>query len=80
MREVWKELDVVWQPYENIKDTPITAVSDKKLQEVWTAAINTLGKIPPKLKSNEPYDKMKGKIGMPNGSYYKINKRILDLK
>lgn len=50
------------------------------MTEIWNLASTNLTKIPTKLKSNEPYEKMKAKIGIPHGSFYKINKRILDLK
>lgn len=73
-------MDAVWQPYEAIKDSPINAVTKNKLTEVGTLAGTNLGKIPAKLKSNEPYEKMKAKISYPHGSLFKINKRINDLK
>lgn len=55
MNEVWKELEKVWQPYEAIKDSPITAITKKAVTDAWNAASTNLGKIPAKLKSNEPY-------------------------
>jgi hypothetical protein len=40
-------------------------------------AINLLNATPSKLKSNEPFEVMKQKIGLPNGSYYLMNKKIM---
>lgn len=42
-------------------------------------ATAVLNKIPHKLKTNEPFDKMKAKVG-PGGSLLKMNKKISDLK
>ena len=32
LKEVWNHLQVVWQPYENIRDTLITAVTRNKIK------------------------------------------------
>jgi len=32
------------------------------------------------LKSNEPFEAMKQKVGIPGGSYYLMNKKIVELK
>lgn len=32
LREVWSHLQVVWQPYESIRDTLITAVTKVKIK------------------------------------------------
>lgn len=52
LREVWRELEGVWQPYEAIKDSPITAVTKKAVTEAGTQASTNLTKMPTKLKSN----------------------------
>lgn len=79
LSEVWKYLQKVWEPYENIKDTSIAAVTNNQIKNIETTAINNLNKIPHKLKTNEPYDKMKAKIGQ-GGTYVKMNKKISELK
>ena len=39
-----------------------------------------LNKTPTKLKSNEPFEAMKGKVNIPGGSIYLMNKKIMELK
>jgi dynein heavy chain 1, cytosolic len=71
---------IVWQPYENIRDTLITAVTKIKIKDIEMEAVKELNKTPAKLKSNEPFEAMKLKVGIPGGSFYSMNKKILELK
>lgn len=80
LQEVWAHLQTVWAPYETIRDINITAISKNKIKEISTEVINLLNKTPTKLKSNEPFEAMKQKVNLPNGSYYLMNKKIIDLK
>ena len=34
LQEVWDHLQIVWQPYENIRDTLITAVTKIKIKDI----------------------------------------------
>ena len=34
LREVWTHLQVVWQPYQNIRETLITAITRAKLKDI----------------------------------------------
>lgn len=80
LKEVWNYLKVIWEPYESIQDTLITALTRAKIKDIETKSINLLNKTPAKLKSNEPFEAMKNKVSMPRGSYYLMNKKIMDLK
>ena len=80
MKEVWAHLEVVWKPYESIRDTLITAVTKIKIKDTEMEAVKELNKTPAKLKSNEPFEAMKLKVGIPGGSYYIMNKKIVELK
>ena len=51
-----------------------------KVKELETEAVKELNKAPTKLKQNEPFEAMKLKVGIPGGSYYLMNKKILELK
>jgi hypothetical protein len=42
--------------------------------------VKLLNQTPTKLKSNEPFEMMKAKINIPGGTYYLMNKKIMDLK
>ena len=55
LQEVWNYLKIVWEPYESIHDTLITALTKAKIKNIETDAINALNKTPAKLKSNEPF-------------------------
>ena len=77
LKEVWNQLQIIWQPYENIRDTLITAVNKIKMKEIEMDAVKELNKTPAKLKTNEPFEAMKLKVGMPGGSYYIMNKKIV---
>lgn len=79
LNEVWRYLHKVWEPYESIKDTLIAAITNTKIKQIEMEATAVLNKIPHKLKTNEPFDKMKAKVG-PGGSLLKMNKKISDLK
>lgn len=79
LNEVWRYLHKVWEPYEGIKDTLIAAITNTKIKQIEMEATAVLNKIPHKLKTNEPFDKMKAKVG-PGGSLLKMNKKISDLK
>lgn len=52
LREVWNTLQIVWQPYESIRETLITAVTRNKIKELETEAVKELNKAPTKLKQN----------------------------
>lgn len=80
LQEVWNHLQVIWEPYENIRETLITAITQSKMQKIEASAINLLNNTPAKLKSNEPFEAMKNKINMPKGTYYLMNKKIMELK
>ena len=80
LKEVWNHLQIIWQPYENIRDTLITAVTKIKIKDIEMEAVKELNKTPAKLKSNEPFEAMKLKVGIPGGSYYAMNKKIIELK
>jgi dynein heavy chain 1 len=80
LREVWNHLQIVWAPYESIRETLITAVTNTKIKDLETEAAKELNKTPAKLKQNEPFEAMKQKVGVPGGSYYLMNKKIVELK
>jgi hypothetical protein len=42
----------VWNPYESIRETLITAVTKIKIKELETEAVKELNKTPAKLKQN----------------------------
>ncbi len=70
----------MWAPYEQIRDTYITAISKNKIKDIGTEVINLLNKTPTNLKSNEPFESMKSKVNIPGGTYYLMNKKIMELK
>lgn len=39
LREVWLHLQTIWQPYENIRDTLITAIHRNKIKEIETEVV-----------------------------------------
>lgn len=80
LQEVWAHLQTVWAPYEAIRDTFITAIAKTKIKDISTEVINLLNKTPTKLKSNEPFETMKQKVNIPGGTYYLMNKKIMELK
>ncbi len=45
----------IWQPYENLRDVLITAVTKGKVAEIENEVLKELNKTPTKLKSNEPF-------------------------
>lgn len=77
---MWAHLQTVWSPYESVRDTYITAISKNKIKDISTEVINLLNKTPTKLKSNEPFEAMKQKVNIPGGTYYLMNKKIMELK
>lgn len=77
MREVWNHLLTIWQPYENLREVLITAVTKGKINDIENEVLKELNKTPTKLKSNEPFEMMKAKVNKPGGTYYLMNKKIL---
>jgi dynein heavy chain 1 len=73
---VWFEMNKVWKHVEDLRDTFISVIQSKKIEESAKNAQNELNKLPNNMKSYEAYEQMKNRIK----SHSKMNKIIVNIK
>jgi dynein heavy chain 1 len=76
LREVWSELEKVWNLVEVVREVPWNAVMPKKIREVLDNALNELTSLPNRLRQYEAYESMKSQLT----KLKKANILIVELK
>lgn len=76
LREVWVEMNKVWSNIEALTDTLLNALQPKKMKEAMDTANRLMMEVPTKVRTYEPYEKMRQRIK----DHSKMNKIIDNLK